>query len=450
MLMFPKDPQLQSSEMVQTTTIPKLASPRHLRSSYGDDDIILDRDGTVKAATLSALVKRLTLDHLKFTQETKFRHTFLATFRTFSSADLVFDLLIDRYRMEPPHNLTPEECEEWKEKKLRPTQHRVLTVLTMWLEDHNMVRDDRRIVIRLKEFLSAISEPQSLALTANLMLQAVERLTCLTPQSSTNTLSSPSRRKYRKGAVTDLIRMDVVEVAQQLCLLEHRLYAKIRVRDCWQWRREPNALTKFCSTHDRLARWVTSSVLNVDGVRKKAGVVDFWISCASNCRAMNNISSMNAIITALTSDSISPVDPSWHHINRRASLNALAAQSDPANDFAAYKAVLQTVDGPCVPFVGMYLMEINRVHDRYLDTVRSSNRDHTVTPLINFSKRQKWSEIVEQILRFQSRAYTYAEAPQTMGIIEGHLILHDSDASQTKSHGQEVPDTTWLHSQGTR
>jgi son of sevenless len=74
--------------------------------------------------------------------------------------------------------------------------------------------------------------------------------------------------------------MDVIEVAQQLCLLEQRLYAKIRVRDCFVWRREVNSLAVFWSTHDKLVSWVTSTVLNADGVRKKADIVDFWIHCA--------------------------------------------------------------------------------------------------------------------------------------------------------------------------
>jgi son of sevenless len=81
--------------------------------------------------------------------------------------------------MEPPVTLTPEEYDVWKEKKLRPTQHQVLTVFTMWLEDHNMLREDPHIVRRLKDFLLAIRQPQSLALTANLMLQAIERLVCM-------------------------------------------------------------------------------------------------------------------------------------------------------------------------------------------------------------------------------------------------------------------------------
>jgi son of sevenless len=158
---------------------------------------------------------------------------------------------------------------------------------------------------------------------------------------------------------------------------------------------------------------------------------------------MNNISSMNAIITALTSDSISPFDPTWDHISRRATLDALSKLSDPANDFAAYKAILKSVDGPCVPYIGMYLAEINHVRDRYPDTVRPNTKGTTTGPLINFTKRQRWSDIVEAMLRFQSKSYSYVEAPHTMGFIEGHFVIHDPNALWNKTLGQvETVSTT--------
>jgi son of sevenless-like protein len=76
-------------------------------------------------------------------------------------------------------SLTREEIDEWKEKRLKPTRHRVLTVFTMWMEDHNMVRQEPHVARKLQEFLASIPEGEPLALTAKLMLQALDRLVCL-------------------------------------------------------------------------------------------------------------------------------------------------------------------------------------------------------------------------------------------------------------------------------
>jgi len=173
----------------------RTASTWFLRPTYEDDDIYLDYDGTVKAGTLPALVERLTLDYLsafalpstpfdqgltvlttESSQEIKFRHTFLTTFKSFTTADTVFDQLVGRFKMAPPVHLSEDEFEEWKEKKQRSTQQRVLTLFTMWLEDHNMIREDPHIVHRLQGFLQAIVDPHPLAIPAKLIIEAIERL----------------------------------------------------------------------------------------------------------------------------------------------------------------------------------------------------------------------------------------------------------------------------------
>jgi len=78
--------------------------------------------------------------------------------------------------------------------------------------------------------------------------------------------------------------MNAQEVAQQLTLIEHRVYAKIRVQECWEWGRAGGLLHDFMSTHDKLASWVKMSILNLHHVTKRAEMVDFWITCAEVCR----------------------------------------------------------------------------------------------------------------------------------------------------------------------
>jgi son of sevenless-like protein len=114
-------------------------------------------------------------------QETAFRNMFLMTFRCFTSPDRFFELLVERYQMDHPASLSTEEFEEWKEKKLRPTQKRVLTILTMWLEDHKLLDEEPHIGQQLTEFLSLIVTPEPLAITARLIQEDLERLVGIIP-----------------------------------------------------------------------------------------------------------------------------------------------------------------------------------------------------------------------------------------------------------------------------
>jgi son of sevenless-like protein len=109
-------------------------------------------------------------------EETRFRHAFLTTFKSFTTGDMVFDQLVGQFNLAPPMHLSDDEFDEWREKKQRSTQQRVLTLFTMWLEDHNMIKEDSHIVHRLAAFLRSIVDPHPLAIPAKLILGAIDRL----------------------------------------------------------------------------------------------------------------------------------------------------------------------------------------------------------------------------------------------------------------------------------
>lgn len=130
---------------------------------------------------------------------------------------------------------------------------------------------------------------------------------------------------------------------------------------------------------------------------------------------------MHAIINALSSHAISRLDQTWAHATQAAVFDNLLTFSNPAGRFATYRAAIRAFQGPCVPYIGMWLTEIAQINDSYPDTVPSDNRDLATSSLINFSKRAKWFDILEQMLRFQNKPYTFVEVPHTMGYVEGNL-----------------------------
>lgn len=168
--------------------------PWFLKHRHGEEEIKLEFDGTVKAGTLPALVEHLVVNPLRenrfsaqqplvadrsvagASQQEIFRRAFLVTFRTFATATEVFSLLAAQYELDAPPNLSEEEFEQWKYEKLRPTQKRVLTVLTMWLEEYDLLNQDPEVAPKLQDFLRVIVNPPALALTAKHMLKSLERL----------------------------------------------------------------------------------------------------------------------------------------------------------------------------------------------------------------------------------------------------------------------------------
>jgi son of sevenless-like protein len=106
--------------------------PWYLRPNYRPEDIIIEADG-VRGGTVAALVERLTAhEHLSkcspgtfarvyFTHDSTadrvYAEAFLMTFKSFTTVDEFMDLLIARFRIQPPEGLTPAEHEEWAKLK---------------------------------------------------------------------------------------------------------------------------------------------------------------------------------------------------------------------------------------------------------------------------------------------------------------------------------------------
>ena len=173
----------------------------------------------------------------------------------------------------------------------------------MWLEVYDLLNQDPEVAPKLQDFLRIIVTPPALALTAKHMLRSLERLVSFNElylaqliPISFQTFADPSVpeaivlptkkwKKMRKGDVLELVRMDPLEVAQHLSLLESDLYRKIRPQECFLWAKikEGDAVKNmhsFCATHDRLADWVKYSILEVSVLGKRANVVDFWVRVA--------------------------------------------------------------------------------------------------------------------------------------------------------------------------
>ena len=119
---------------------------------------------------------------------------------------------------------------------------------------------------------------------------------------------------------------------------------------------------------------------------------------------------MSAIITALSSTAITGLQLTWAHTCRKSVLDGLLRHNDPTGGFAGYRILLQQAEGPCVPFITMFLTEMSHV-----DQFSSAEGQ------ISFYQRARWYDTITTMLMFQSRPYDIAADGTTINFIEGHL-----------------------------
>jgi son of sevenless-like protein len=262
-----------------------------------EKDILYDtkvQPPVLKGGTLLALVEQLTR-HDKL--DSSFNNTFLLTYRSFTSARELFELLVKRFQTQPPEGMAQADYDTWRDRKQKPIRFRVVNILkswfdNFWMEDQSeatkqLIRDVytfARDTVKTTE--TPGSGPLMIVLEQRLRGQeATAKRLVLTLNQSTPPPIMPKNMKKLK-----FLDIDVTEFARQLTIIESRLYGKIKPTEClnktWQKKvgenePEPAPNVKALILHsNQLTNWVAEMILTQQDVKKRVVVIKHFVSVA--------------------------------------------------------------------------------------------------------------------------------------------------------------------------
>lgn len=249
---------------------------------------------TVRGGSLLALVEQLTR-HDKL--DANFNNTFLLTYRSFTSARELFEMLVNRFAIQPPEGLTQGEYEMWQNSKQKLIRFRVVNILknwfdNFWMEDQSeetkqLIRDVYNFA---KDTVKSTETPGSGQLMAVLDQrlsgkEATGRRMIQTVNQNTPAPIMPKNMKKLK-----FLDIDVIEFARQLTIIESRLYGKIKPTEClnktWQKKvgdgdPEPAPNVKALILHsNQMTNWVAEMILSQNDVRKRVVVIKHFVAVA--------------------------------------------------------------------------------------------------------------------------------------------------------------------------
>ncbi|ORX51204.1 ras GEF [Hesseltinella vesiculosa] len=412
-----------------------------LGPDYKPEELLFSADGNVKGGTLAALVERLTM-HDSF--DTSYIATFLLTYRSYCGTEEFISLLQDRYNLQPPDGLTPEQLEVWTETKQKLVRLRVFNVLKNWLENY-YDEEDEFILGRLEFFTNTVIRDASPFSADQLNRLIRKRKEADSNQAGLKKMvakpfTAPLPILPKNIMDIKLLETDPLEMARQLSLLDFKMYHVIRPIECLNkaWSRDivkggaPVAINVIQSIDycNRLTSWVTDSILSPEEAKKRVVLIKYWAQVAEKCRNMNNYNTCMAIISAFDNSAIGRLRKTWELVGGRTSqvLAQIRKLMGANRNFTEYREMIHSVNPPCIPFLGIYLQDLTFIEDGNHDFLRQSDN------LINFAKRQKCAEVIQEIKQFQSPPYTFHEVPQLQDFIKSHLNAnHDVESLYERS-----------------
>lgn len=270
--------------------------PEFLRLDY-EGEITYDSKGNppqLRGGTLTGLVEQLTRhDRL----DSPFNNTFLLTYRSFTTASELFELLVNRWKIQPPYGLTKDDYQIWVDKKQKPIRFRVVNILKSWLDSYWMEgnsEEAKQLMIRIynfaKEHVATTNTPGAAPLIAAVEQRmrgqdAPNKRLVLTLNSTPQQPILPKNMKKLK-----FLDIDATEFARQLTIIESKLYGKIKPTECMNksWQRkveanepDPAANIKALILHsNQLTNWVAQMILNQADVKRRVIVIKHFVFVA--------------------------------------------------------------------------------------------------------------------------------------------------------------------------
>ncbi|GAB1520785.1 cell division cycle-related protein [Rhizoctonia solani] len=404
-------------------------TPWYLKPTYNDpSQILFNTDGGVRGGTLPALVERLTMHDQ---MDSTFIDAFLMTYKSFTTIHELFQLLVERFRIQPPEGLAPAELDEWVEKKQKPVRVRVVNIFKKMLLDPSVIdKEDSSILNNIRSFASEIMRDVTPAEQLIMFVDRIQKQGDSLGRKYTVTTTSavPTPLVPKSGKRLKLLDIDPLELARQLTLLESKQYNAIKPIECLARARdepaENDSIKTIITTTNKIASWVAFSVLDKDEPRRRGNTIKHFIHVAERCRALHNYSTMAALIAGLNSPPIRRLKRTWDSVPAKitAILDDVEGTLDSGKNFTAYKQRLKTVDTACVPFLGVYLTVLTFIQDGNKDFISKEQG------IINFGKRQKAAEVIREIQSYQAKQYQLAIVDQIQTFIEDSLGNVDEKA----------------------
>eukprot|EP00211_Chloroparvula_japonica_P000959 CAMPEP_0119135872 /NCGR_PEP_ID=MMETSP1310-20130426/20227_1 /TAXON_ID=464262 /ORGANISM="Genus nov. species nov., Strain RCC2339" /LENGTH=985 /DNA_ID=CAMNT_0007126817 /DNA_START=12 /DNA_END=2966 /DNA_ORIENTATION=- len=370
----------------------------------------------IKAATLEKLVERVTHEAHP---NPKYMARFLLTYRSFTKAEDLLDLLQQRCELPEPKGLSAEDRNTFVKKLQMPVRVRVLNLVKTWISTYiHDFMDDKEFLDKFMAFIARVSEYEGMKLVTKYKAQLEKALKGQEVKAREVVYRQNPPKVIKpniKGSI-DLLQLSPVEVARQLTVIEAELYRKIKpwefLNQAWAKKggvKAPNVL-EMIRWSTRVSGFVATEIMKAH-VGHKVRYISHFIQIAKALRELNNFNALMEIIAGFENAAVWRLQPFFNEVPRRYSqiLEELHEVMSTGKNFQSIRATLKTVDMPCIPYLGMYLTDLTFIEDGNPDTVKGN--------LINFTKRRYVAQVIQDIQQYQQTPFCLKPEP----IIQGYL-----------------------------
>ncbi|MBY0307732.1 MAG: hypothetical protein K2Q09_03235, partial [Phycisphaerales bacterium] len=229
-----------------------------------------------------------------------------------------------------------------------------------------------------------------------------------------------------------LRRLNPIEVARQLTLIEMDLFRLIQEREfiskSWS---KPNKLqiapniTRFITRFNRTGLWVASQTLQPTNAESRAKAMVFFIMLSNELLRLNNFNGLMAVLAGLRTPPVVRLKRSWNLLPPHVwdTWEYLDRLVDPANGYAALRAQQQQAPVPKLPHLGILLHDLVIIEETMPGEVPSRNGNL----LINLTKYKRIFDAITGLLNNRHNPFPLQRVPALSDYLMDIRCLEESE-----------------------
>lgn len=289
------------------------------------------------------------------------------------------------------------------------TRARVALVLEQWVLLHTADFLDSLVLARA--LVQLLLEHAALAAVVRPALQRLPALGLGPPPPAPPPALLPS---ILRGTAFDLLDLAPLELARQIALVQHPLFAAIPAREflteAWSGPEGPQRapfLTSAIANFNQLCGWITSLLVSTTLPIPRISLLHRFIDIAQCSVDLHNYNGAMAVLGALLANPVHRLRDDWAALpaDSQDVFTEIKGLFSTAGNWKLYRAAIAAAAPPALPYLGLALQDLT-FHE-----TKSSTRTVDARVLWNVDKGDRVAAVVAELQRFQEVPFNFKPLP---------------------------------------
>jgi hypothetical protein len=239
-----------------------------------------------------------------------------------------------------------------------------------------------------------------------------------------------------KGEIRDLFDFNPMAIAKQMALHDSLLIKRIQnyewLGQGWMKQKAPN-ICAVINRFNEISNW-TSTMIVIGATKEiRAMAIVHLVLVATACLELHNFHAVLALVTGLSSTPVSRLLQTWKDVDSDTTrcLDKLKELISINSKFKGLREAQESVEGPCVPYLGVYLNDLTFIEDGNLTKLNDQ--------LINYEKIQMLSNVILKLKKLTSTTYNFRNEEAIQGYLHHPPRLSEDEIFEEslKREGRE-------------